>query len=51
MHDEDKTEYMLLESVATNTVYYGVAYLLYRAGIWTPTLTGIAFDSVGSFAA
>lgn len=54
-----KTNYMLLESIATNTVYYGMAYLLYRAGIWAPTLTGIAllfgfgiaFDSVVSFAA
>lgn len=54
-----KTSYMLLESIATNTVYYGVVYLLYRAGVWTPTLTGItllfgfgiAFDSVVSFAA
>ncbi len=54
-----KTSYMLFESIATNTVYYGTAYLLYRFGIWTPTLTGIAllfgfgiaFDSVVSLAA
>ena len=51
-----KTEYMLFESVVTNTVYYGIAFLLYRKGIWVPTLTGIAvlfglgnvFDSVVS---
>ena len=52
-----KTNYMLFESVVTNSVYYGGAFLLYRAGLWTPTLTGIAllfgigmaFDSVVSF--
>lgn len=31
-----KTSYMLLESIATNTVYYGVVYLPYRAGVWPP---------------
>ena len=54
-----KTEYMLLESVVTNTVYYGIAFLLYTFGIWTPSLTGIAllfgignlFDSVVSWVA
>ena len=37
-----KTGYMLFESVVTNTVYYGTAFVLYAAGLWTPTLTGIA---------
>lgn len=54
-----KTHYMLFESVVTNTVYYGAAFLLYTAGVWTPTLTGIAllfgignaFDSLVSLAA
>lgn len=54
-----KTQYMLFESIVTNTVYYGGAFLLYWAGIWTPTLTsiallfgcGIAFDSVVSLVA
>lgn len=54
-----KTNYMLFESVVTNTVYYGAAFLLYTAGVWTPTLMGIAllfgignaFDSVVSLAA
>ena len=53
-----KTNYMLFESVVTNTVYYGVAFVLYATKIWIPTLTGIAllfgignaFDSVVSFA-
>ena len=37
-----KTNYMLFESVVTNTVYYGAAFVLYLCGAWTPTLTGIA---------
>lgn len=54
-----KTSYMLFESIVTNTIYYGIAFALYAAKVWTPTLTGIAllfgignaFDSVVSFAA
>ena len=54
-----KTGYMLFESVITNTVYYGVAFVLYMTGVWTPTLTGIAllfgignaFDSIVSMVA
>ena len=54
-----KTNYMLFESVVTNTVYYGIAFILYATGIWTPTLTGIAllfgignaFDSIVSLVA
>ena len=56
-----KTNYMLFESVVTNTIYYGIAFILYKSGIWHPTLTGIAllfgignaFDSIvsgGAFA-
>lgn len=52
-----KTKYMLFESIATNTIYYGVAFILYTTSLWTPTLTGIAllfgignaFDSIVSF--
>ena len=51
-----KTNYMLFESVVTNTVYYGTFFILYLTGVWTPTLIGIAlmfgignaFDSVVS---
>lgn len=51
-----KTQYMLCESVITNMVYYGIAFILYISGVWTPTLTGIAlmfgignaFDSIVS---
>ena len=54
-----KTNYMLFESVVTNTVYYGIAFILYATGVWVPTLTGIAllfgignaFDSVVSLGA
>ena len=54
-----KTNYMLFESVVTNTIYYGIAFLLYTTGVWTPSLMGIAllfgignaFDSVVSFGA
>ena len=54
-----KTNYMLFESVITNTIYYGVAFILYVTGVWTPSLIGIAllfgignaFDSVVSFGA
>ncbi len=54
-----KTNYMLFESVVTNTIYYGIAFILYATNVWTPTLTGIAllfgignaFDSAVSFIA
>ena len=54
-----KTNYMLFESVVTNTIYYGIAFVLYATNVWTPTLTGIAllfgignaFDSVVSLVA
>ncbi len=54
-----KTNYMLFESVVTNTIYYGIAFILYMTGIWTPSLLGIAllfgignaFDSIVSLGA
>ena len=54
-----KTNYMLFESVVTNTIYYGIAFILYATGAWTPTLIGIAllfgignaFDSIVSLVA
>lgn len=54
-----KTNYTLFESVVTNTIYYGIAFILYVTGIWVPTLTGIAllfgignaFDSIVSLGA
>ncbi len=54
-----KTNYMLFESVVTNSIYYGVFFILYLTGAWTPTLLGIAlmfgggnvFDSIVSWLA
>lgn len=54
-----KTNYMLFESVATNSIYYGTAFVLYVTNIWSPTLMGIAllfgignaFDSIVSMIA
>ncbi len=37
-----KTNYMLFESIVTNTIYYGIAFILYKTGVWVPSLTGIA---------
>lgn len=53
-----KTHYMLLESVVTNIVYYGICFILYITNIFEPSLIGIAlmfgignvFDSIVSFA-
>lgn len=52
-----KIEYMLLESVVTNSIYYGLFFVLFLTGVWTPTLIGIAlmfgggnaFDSIVSY--
>lgn len=51
-----KTNYMLFESIVTNSIYYGIAFIFYSTGKWIPTLTGIAilfgignaFDSIVS---
>ena len=54
-----KTHYMLFESIVTNSIYYGIAFILYITKVWTPTLEGIAllfgignaFDTIVSLAA
>ena len=54
-----KTHYMLFESIVTNTIYYGIAFILYATGVWEPTLIGIAllfgignaFDTIVSLGA
>ena len=51
-----KTNYMLFESIVTNLIYYGVAFILYLTGKWVPSLMSIAllfgignaFDSIVS---
>ena len=50
---------MLFESVVTNTIYYGTAFVLYKTGVWQPSLINIAllfgignaFDSIVSLCA
>jgi len=37
-----KTHYMLFESIVTNSIYYGITFILYVTGVWRPTLIGIA---------
>lgn len=37
-----KTHYMLFESIVTNSIYYGIAFILYVTGVWEPSLIGIA---------
>lgn len=54
-----KTNYMLFESVVTNSIYYGAFYIAYLTGLWVPSLTGIAimfgcgnaFDAIVSWLA
>ena len=54
-----KMHYMLWESLITNLLYYGLAFILYMVGIWQPTLISIAllfgignaFDTLVSFGA
>lgn len=37
-----KTNYMLFQSIVINSVFYGTAFILYKAGIYEPTLVKIA---------
>lgn len=36
-----KIEYELIETTITNVVYYGLMFILYKTGVWQPTLMGI----------
>ena len=52
-----RTDLMLVQSLIVNIFFYGSAYLLYKAGMFVPTLNGIAvmfgvgivFDSIITF--
>ena len=52
-----RTDLMLYQSLIVNILFYGGAFVLYRTGIFNPTLTaiavmfgiGIAFDSIITF--
>lgn len=54
-----KTHYMLFESIVTNSIYYGIAFVFYITGVWEPTLISIAllfgignaFDTIVSLGA
>ena len=54
-----KTHYMLFESIVTNSIYYGIAFILYITKVWQPTLISIAllfgignaFDTIVSIGA
>lgn len=54
-----KTHYMLFQSVVTNTIYYGICFILYITNVFQPSLIGIAlmfgignaFDSIISLMA
>lgn len=37
-----KTNYMLFQSLVINTVFYGMAFILYQVGVFQPSLTLIA---------
>lgn len=52
-----KTQYMLFQSILINVVFYGGLFIIYRLGIYQPSLTnialtfalGIALDSIVTF--
>lgn len=42
IYGRGKTVYMLIESIFTNGLFYVTMFILWKTGVWTPTLTGIA---------
>ena len=42
IYGRGKTIYMLIESIFTNGIFYVTMYILWKTGIWTPSLMGIA---------
>lgn len=37
-----RTDYMLWQSLIVNIIFYGAAFILFKTGVFVPTLTGIA---------
>ena len=37
-----RTDYMLWQSLIVNIIFYGGAYILFKTGVFEPTLNGIA---------
>ena len=42
IYGRGKTLYMLVESVFTNGLFYTAMFILWKTGVWIPTLNGIA---------
>lgn len=42
IYGRGKTNYMLIESIFTNLTFYTAMYVLYRNGLWIPTLKSIS---------
>lgn len=42
IYGRGKTGYMLIESLATNGIYYVIMFIFWKTGTWVPTLTGIS---------
>ena len=42
IYGRGKTHYMLIESIATNGIYYVIMFILWKVGVFVPTLTSIA---------
>ena len=42
IYGRGRTDYMLIESIFTNGLYYTAMFILWKTGIWIPTLDGIA---------
>ena len=42
IYGRGKTQYMLIESIATNGIYYVTMFILWQTGVFQPTLTSIA---------
>lgn len=42
IYGRGKTQYMLIESIATNGIYYVTMFVLWKCGVFVPTLTSIA---------
>lgn len=42
IYGRGKTIYMLIESIFTNGIYYVIMFILWKTGVWMPTLTSIS---------
>lgn len=42
IYGRGKTQYMLIESICTNCIYYVLMFILWKTGVFVPTLTSIS---------